>query len=277
VIVLTKGVFHMSKLGLCFTGGGAKGAYQIGAAQALKELGILDKVKVFSGTSIGAANAAVLASSSVEKTRDVWFNVPKDALPKNESLLKRFSKERLKMIDHGIYQMDTFEEAMMQDIDYDVLMTKDVFVTVSEGGEDGKGIFELVKSTYKHYVKKDSKVLYLPLKELSKAECYKAVVASCSIPIIFPAVESDNKKYYDGGVFDNVPIRPLIDAGCDEIIIIHINKTRFYKTPKYPGINFFEIKHKTSLGGVLDFTVEHAKEIYEYGYQDTMAYFKKIK
>jgi NTE family protein len=61
----------MSKLGLCFTGGGAKGAYQIGAAQALSELGLLEKVQVFSGTSIGAANVSVLASSSVEKTRDV--------------------------------------------------------------------------------------------------------------------------------------------------------------------------------------------------------------
>ncbi len=266
----------MSKFGLCFTGGGAKGAYQIGAAQALSELGILDKVQAFSGTSIGAANIVVLASSSVESTRDIWFNMPLNALSRKESLLKQFSKERLKMIDHGIYKMDTFEETLLHHMNYGVLKDKEVYVTVSEGGEDGKGIFELVKSTYNHYVRKDSKVLYLPLKELSEVECHKAVVASCSIPIIFPAVESDHKKYYDGGVFDNVPIKPLIDAGCDEIIIIHINKTRFYKAPKQSGVVFHEIKHNTSLGGVLDFTTEHAKEIYEYGYQDTLTYFKKI-
>jgi len=202
--------------------------------------------------------------------------MPKNAISKNESLIKRFSKERLKMIDHGIFQIDTFEETMVQDINYEVLITKDVYVTVSEGGADGKGIFELVKSTYDHYVKKDSKVLYLPLKELSKAECYKAVVASCSIPIIFPAVENDHIKYYDGGVFDNVPIRPLIDAGCDEIIIVHINRTTFYKTPIHQGIKFHEIKHNRGLGGMLDFSIEHAKKIYEYGYQDTLAYFKNL-
>ncbi|PKK97350.1 MAG: hypothetical protein CVV58_01725 [Tenericutes bacterium HGW-Tenericutes-3] len=267
----------MSKLGLCFTGGGAKGAYQIGAAQALKELGVLDKVEVYSGTSIGAANIAVLASSSIERTKEIWFNLPENPLPRNESLLKQFSKEKLKMIDSGIYKMDTFEEVMMQDINHEVLKNKHVFVTVSEGGTDGKGIFELVKSTYKHYVKKDSKVLYLPLNELSKEECYKAVVASCSIPIIFPAVKNDDKKYYDGGVFDNIPIRPLIDAGCDEIIIIHLNKTRFFKLPKQKGIVFHEIKHEKGLGGVLDFSVEHAKKIFDYGYQDAMNYFKNLK
>ena len=263
------------KLGLCFTGGGARGAYQIGCAQALKELGLLDKVQVYSGTSIGAANVSVLASSSVEKTKEIWFNIPKNALSRDESLIRRFTKERLKMIDYGIYKMDTFEDIMMQDINYDVLKNKEVFVTVSEGGEDGKGIFELIKSTYDHYVKKDIKVLYLPLKELSKIECHKAIVASCSIPIIFPAVSSDHKKYYDGGVFDNIPIRPLIDAGCDEIIIVHLNKTRFFKTSKYPGILFHEIKHNGSLGGVLDFTNEHSKKIYDFGYQDTLVHFNK--
>jgi NTE family protein len=36
------------------SGGGARGAYQIGALKALQELGILDKATAFSGASIGA-------------------------------------------------------------------------------------------------------------------------------------------------------------------------------------------------------------------------------
>ncbi|MFH0767011.1 MAG: patatin-like phospholipase family protein [Bacillota bacterium] len=265
------------KLGLCFTGGGARGAYQIGAAQALKELGILDQIQVYSGTSIGAANAAVLASSSVKTTKEIWFNIPKDALHRDESIMLRLTKEKLKMIDHGIYKMDTFENVMMSEINYERLKTKEIYVTISEGGEDGKGIFDLVKSTYNHYIKKDSKVIYLPLQELTQLECHKAIVASCSIPVIFPAVSNENKKYYDGGVFDNIPVRPLVDAGCDEIIIVHLNRIVFFKTEKYPQIVFHEIKHKGSLGGVLDFNNEHSQKIYDYGYQDTMTYFTKNK
>lgn len=265
------------KLGLCFTGGGARGAYQIGASQALFELGLLNQVKAYSGTSIGAANVAVLASSSVEKTREIWFNIPEDALVREESFIHRLTKEKLKLIEHGIYKMDTFENILMSDIDYNILKEKEVYVTVSEGGEDGTGIFELVKSTYNHYIKKDKKVLYLPLKELTKTECHKAVVASCSIPIIFPAVSSSNKMYYDGGVFDNIPVRPLIDAGCDEIIVVHLNRTIFFKKEKYPEIVFHEIKHKGSLGGILNFNNEHSKKLYDYGYQDTMNYFNSIQ
>lgn len=265
------------KLGLCFTGGGARGAYQIGAAQALKELGLLNQVKAFSGTSIGAANLALLISSSIENTRGIWFHIPEDVLVSNESLIHRLTKERFKLIENGIYKMDTFENILMRDIDFDILKEKEVYVTVSEGGEEGKGIFELIKSTYNHYVKKNTRVLYLPLQELTETECHKAVVASCAIPIIFPAVSSRNRKYYDGGVFDNIPVLPLIDAGCDEIIVVHLNRTIFFKKEKYPQIIFHEIKHKGSLGGILDFTNEHSKRIYEYGYQDTIAYFKNNK
>ena len=44
--------------GLVLEGGGAKGAYQIGAWKALKEAGV--KIKGVSGTSVGALNGALI-------------------------------------------------------------------------------------------------------------------------------------------------------------------------------------------------------------------------
>ena len=78
------------KLGLCLSGGGARGAYQIGACMALKETGILDKIEVFSGTSIGAANAALLATNKIETVKDIWFKMPEETIIKTEHLFKRF-------------------------------------------------------------------------------------------------------------------------------------------------------------------------------------------
>ena len=151
------------KIGLCFTGGGARGAYQIGAAQALSDLGIYENISAFSGTSIGAANVVVMTSTSIEQARDIWFNIPEDALRLQEPIVQKIKREKFKAIENGLYTMETFNKIMIEIIDYKVLKEKDVFVTVSESGDMEKSFFELFKSSYKHYIKKDSKVLYLPL------------------------------------------------------------------------------------------------------------------
>ncbi|HOI85571.1 MAG TPA: patatin-like phospholipase family protein [Acholeplasmataceae bacterium] len=264
----------MSKLGLCLTGGGARGAYQAGAIRFLHEVGLLDTVDLYAGTSIGAANASVLVSKGIDGLENVWFNIPEGALKHEKPLWSRLLEEKLKAIDQGIYSMDTFSSIMMQHLDQEKLHKKRVFVTVSDGGDDSKGLFGLVKTSYSHYIKKDSQVMYLPLDELTLKEAHKAVIASCSIPVVFPAVKNDHRKYYDGGVFDNIPIRPLIDAGCDVIILIHLNRTLFFKPEDYPHAKIHEIKHKGSLGGVLDFSKEHIDKIYQWGYQDAQSWYQ---
>ena len=57
-------------LGLALEGGGAKGAYEIGAYRALTELGY--HFDVICGVSIGAINAALLAQGDCEKAAEFW-------------------------------------------------------------------------------------------------------------------------------------------------------------------------------------------------------------
>jgi len=280
MFILFKGEIYMSKkIGLCLTGGGAKGAYQIGACQALEDLGLYQKVEAFSGTSIGAANSSVLASTDIETAKDIWFNIPDDALCLPKPLAERFKEDRLKALEKGIYSMDTFERVMMSKIDFNVLKNKEVFVTVSEVGEEAKGLFEVLISSYQHYIKKDIKAHYVLLSDLDEEVCLDAVKASCSIPIVFPAVVNEDKKYYDGGLFDNKPVKPLVEVGCDEVYIIDISFFKQYSdvSKEYPDVTFHIIKPSKSIGKILDFTPEHAKEIYETGYNDTMKYFKDLK
>lgn len=49
-----------NKIGLVLSGGGAKGAYQVGVVRALAEMNI--KIGAISGASIGALNGAIIAS-----------------------------------------------------------------------------------------------------------------------------------------------------------------------------------------------------------------------
>lgn len=263
------------KIGLCLTGGGAKGAYQIGAIQALEELGIYQKVDVFSGTSIGAANASVLASSSIMQVKDIWFNIPENAIVVEKPLVNRIKEDGFKTFDNGIYTMNEFQNVMINKINTDILKDKRVYVTISEVGEEQSGLLNILPYTYKHYIKNESKVHYIPLHTLDHETCLDLVTASCSIPVAFPAIVKDNKKYYDGGLYDNMPVVPLIEEGCTEIYIIDISTINQPNNlrKKYPNIIFHILKSKKSLGKVLDFTVDHAKRLYDLGYNDTMIYF----
>lgn len=72
-------------IGLVLAGGGAKGAYQVGAWQALREQGI--EIDVITGTSIGALNAALFAADDLDKARSFWRSLSTTRLARIEPLL----------------------------------------------------------------------------------------------------------------------------------------------------------------------------------------------
>ena len=59
--------------GLVLDGGGARGAYQIGAWKALKEAGI--RINAVAGTSVGALNGALICMDDVEKAEQIWRDI----------------------------------------------------------------------------------------------------------------------------------------------------------------------------------------------------------
>ena len=61
------------KRAVVFSGGGAKGGYQIGAWQALRELNF--SPNIVTGTSVGAFNGALMASDKYEEALNIWENM----------------------------------------------------------------------------------------------------------------------------------------------------------------------------------------------------------
>lgn len=74
VLVLPALTLFAEPIGLVLSGGGAKGAYEVGVWKAMAETGLTRDVRVISGTSIGAVNGALFASVvDPAKVESIWL------------------------------------------------------------------------------------------------------------------------------------------------------------------------------------------------------------
>ncbi|MFW5847710.1 MAG: patatin-like phospholipase family protein [bacterium] len=265
----------MNKLGLCLSGGGARGAYQVGVCKALDELGYFEKIYAFSGTSIGAVNASLLATKSVDEVKEIWIEFPKEKIKFAESFMKKIRHRDFSIAKKGVTSIKALDKTLKENLDTEKLKDKLVFITLSPAGLSEEGTLGILRASFKHYIQGEIKVIYSPLHKQKEKDINKQIIASCSIPFIFPPVTLEGRQVFDGGLYDNIPIKPLVDVGCDTIIIVNLQRIIRYNPKKYPGINLIEIKHKKSLGAVLNFSENQAQIRFDLGYQDAMNYFKE--
>ena len=86
--------------------------------------------------------------------------------------------------------------------------SKDILQEISENVQTGKA--EYIKIT-------------------PQDKSWRTLVASCSLPMIFPIAEIDGKKYLDGGIADAVPFERAIQKNCDKLIVILTREKGYIK------------------------------------------------
>lgn len=80
------------KYSLVLEGGGAKGAYQIGAWRALKEAGVC--IQAVAGTSVGALNGAMICMDDLEKAEKIWSEITSsNVMEVDDEWMERFFKK----------------------------------------------------------------------------------------------------------------------------------------------------------------------------------------
>jgi predicted acylesterase/phospholipase RssA len=68
-----------------------------------------------------------------------------------------------------------------------------------------------------------------------------AVVASGSVPSVFPPVKLINDNYVDGGIRDLLPIKAAIDAGANSVISVVGSQPMLLPAASFDGANLFDI------------------------------------
>lgn len=175
----------MNKIGLALGGGGSRGFAHLGAIKALQERGI--KPNVFSGTSSGSIVAALLAA---QKTPDEIMEIMKD--------LKMTDVSNISLPVNGFASLHKLGEKL------DKLLNGKVFSDLE----------------YQLYICATN-INIGRVEYIHSGNIAQAVQASSSIPILFSPVEINGQLYVDGGLLDNVPVKPLLDQ-CEQIIAIDI-------------------------------------------------------
>jgi len=255
------------KLGLVLSGGGAKGAFQQGVLEAFQENGWLSKFDAISGVSIGALHALSVTSGKLDLSREIWESMDKkNAFHEDKTFFERLKNGELDPLNHGLLPNRKLEELLDPFIEITRILEKEVYIGITKLGPKNGGVSSVLSYNIKKLMSGDLPIEYIPIHTLKKETIKKTILASTAIPVVFKPVTIGENRYGDGGVYNNTPIKPLIDAGCDKIVVIDLFKYNLFRKKEIEGIPIFTVSPDYYLGRVLDFDTQKSKEKMTYGH-----------
>lgn len=191
------------RLGVVFAGGGAKAAYEAGVGLALHERGIVPAA--IAGTSAGAINAVLLATGEVERLAGLWRTIRREDVIAYRApavlggLLPGWLGFQLLTRARGLLDPAPFRATLARHVDLDRLRSARVPVLVVAT--------DLLSGTAQRF---DNATLTID-----------ALVASATVPGLFPPVAADGRLLVDGGVVQRAPVLELLAAHpLDRILVV---------------------------------------------------------
>ena len=282
----------MKGIGLVFAGGGGKGAYEIGVWKYLHEVGLDQYVRVVSGTSVGALNAALFVGSTYEIAEDLWLNINHDKIltPREitaDDVMKwliasgfsvggSLAAGLSKVAASTVIGVEKVAQLMLTQVKGDYMFSRDGLVAMILDGVNFNRIQTSHIPCYATCFRRMGlEVERFKLNEYTAHDITTLLLASSAIPVIFPYEEFSGHSYCDGGIpiiGDNVPIQPVYDTGVEYIIVVHLSQETVVDKELYPNAKIVEIIPKMDLGnalkGTLDFSPEGAEYRLNLGYED---------
>jgi NTE family protein len=248
-------------LGLVLSGGGARGIAHIGVIDALRSHGL--EPDFISGSSSGAIIGALAAAGHSTETMLEFF--------------RKASPFRLSVV--------TVRKA-------GILDTAKVVASFREYFPDDS--FEALKI---RLFLTATDIINARLKIFESGPLIPAILASCSMPMVFTPTEVDGRWYVDGGVINNFPIEPL--RGRADVVVGHyaspLRKVtqsdlngvisvseralevgmHFNSKPKFHECDVMLVCPELGQYGLFD--TKHHREIFEIGRRATLAAMDSIQ
>ena len=257
-------------LGLALEGGGAKGAFHIGAVKALLENGYeFDGVV---GTSIGAFNGALISQGDFEKAYDLWINM-------EPSMLFDIEDECMRNIVHNGLTKETIKYISSRTINL-----------IENRGIDTSKMRRVLYENVDEYKLRISNIDFgmvtVSIPDFNPVEVYKEdipagkirdyIMASANFPG-FKLYPIDGKYYIDGGIYDNCPVNLLIRKGYKDIIAVRTSKNDKFSNIVNKDVRIRSIIASEDLGNALIFDNDLIRRNITLGYFDAIRMVKNLK
>jgi len=231
---------------LVLAGGGARGAYEAGALSViLPALAARDeRPTIYVGTSVGAINAALLASThhlpvdeQVELMLSIWRSVTRGdimrpILTRSGPIdLLRFAGRLFSV--PGVRLVSLLDPQPLWDNLAGWLAIEQLHHNVDEGNVQAAAVVAtsarsgrtvvFVDTATPRPIHRSHAVAYVPTRLT-----VEHVGASAAIPLLWPPVRIEVPErargwYVDGGTRLNTPIKPALDLGADRLVVVAVD------------------------------------------------------
>jgi NTE family protein len=238
-----------SPVAVVLAGGGARGAYEMGALSALlpalEQRG--ERPRVIVGTSVGAINAAYLAASAgnpleqvLEQGRELWAGIGYDdvlaPLLSRPELVRALGSVGEILGVPGARLPSLLDPAPLARTLRSRIRTARIRTNVAGGKLRAAAVVATSAHSGGSVVFHDGggriaqdrgrAIDYVPARL-----GLEHVRASAAIPGVFPAVRVSSPRaaagwYYDGGTRLNTPIKPALALGAGRVVVIALNSLR---------------------------------------------------
>jgi NTE family protein len=187
------------KLSVVLGGGGMKGVAHVGALKVLHRYGLVPDEYV--GTSVGSYIAALAAGGlTPDQIAELTLSFrPKDIMDYDWANLV-FRRSRARSLYRGKALHDTIRRTLP--VDRFELLKTPLYVTSVDLGSGQEVIWGLPGYT-----------------EIPIHDC---VVASCSIPGIYPPKKINQYYFVDGGLVDTLPLKVAVYNKADLIVAVYL-------------------------------------------------------
>ena len=246
-----------SKTGIVLSGGGARGAYEVGVVAGIVDVlalkpGDVAPFQVFTGTSVGAINVSFLAAHAArgdmgaDALVDLWSSLNLAAHLRLDFFGLSDIGRRLtgKKTSRGRALLDSaaLEQMVRHAIPWQTLHDNvaqgiiDALVITALRVHDGQtSLFVESSPDCEFEPSKDPRRTALETQITADA-----VLASAAIPFVFPVRQLSGQWYCDGSLRFNTPIAPAIRSGAERLVVISLlHRTTRGPDPtpytQYPG------------------------------------------
>jgi NTE family protein len=266
------------RVGIALAGGGALGAYQVGALRCFARLGVTPTA--WAGSSIGALNAAVLVAAGdlergLERLEIVWRTLPRAVSLEVPTTLEEDNRDAAslsRLLDQPILDPKFVRRLVAEHVDLDAVRDGPEVWVAAFPATRRRVLTDLVRAKLLR-----ANAQYFRLQE-HLDDAHALITASAALPPVYPGLAVSGRFYRDGGLADNLPARAIADA-CDLLLVVHLRSGTPWD-PRRAGISIpvLEIRPddpphdakglRGTLAALLDFSPRRLEQLRARGYED---------